>query len=265
MYSRAIHLDNVVLSYDVQGNGSRALLLFHGAGQDRSIFHQLPEALRSTYRLYAFDLFFHGESQWLTSNPVTKKDWADLLQIFCDDEQINTWDVLGYSIGARFALATVEAFPERTRNCFLVAPDGISTSPWYSLATTTAFGRQIFKQCLKSPSLLPDSLAMGVKLGALDSEAARFIEHQLNTAGKRDRVYQMWTTFRRLRFRKSTLARELNGHHITVHAYLGTRDIMIRPGPVARFLKRLKSTHLELIDTNHRRILTEALQRIARA
>jgi pimeloyl-ACP methyl ester carboxylesterase len=264
MYSRAINLNDAVLGYDVQGNGSRALLVFHGAGQDRSVFHHLPEALKATYRIYAFDLFFHGQSRWESDEPLEKKDWQALMKRFFEVEQVNTLDVLGYSIGARFALATLELFPEKVRACYLVAPDGISISPWYSLATGTAAGRRIFERCLSSPSLVPNGLELAVKLGILDSAAARFIDHQLNTAPKRDRIYHMWVSFRRLKFSRSTLRHLINSHSIVVFGYIGTRDIMVRTEPVRKFLKRLKSAHLEIIDANHRRILTEALERIAR-
>lgn len=264
MYSRSIEFSHGVVRYDVQGLGSRALLLFHGAGQDRSVFNQIPSQLSAKYRLYAFDLFFHGESEWRSDLALSKSEWRSIILKFAEDEQVEHWTVLGYSIGARFALATLETCPEQTHGCFLVAPDGIPSSPWFNTATQTILGRTIFKACMQAPSLMEHSLSLAVKVGSLDQATARFIEHQLNTGQKRQRVYAMWITFRNLRFRKKILQQLINSYHTPVRVYLAARDGMINEKPIRRFLKRLKSAHLEVIDSNHRRILNESLERIAR-
>jgi len=264
MYSRTLRVGHAVLAYDVQGQGSRALLLFHGAGQDRTVFHHLPESIKATYRIYAFDLFFHGESEWNSSSPVSKSDWKALLTRLCEDEQVDTWSVLGYSIGARFALATAEMFPRKTKTCFLVAPDGIADSPWFSLSTSTAVGRWIFHYCTQSPTLVPKTLHLASKFRLIDPDAGRFIEHQLNNTQKRERIYRVWTLYRDLSFDLDDLAETLAQHAIVVRAYVGTRDLMIRTEPIRKFLKRLKSAHLEVIDANHRRILSNALERIGK-
>lgn len=263
MYSRTIHLNNAVLSYDVQGYGSRALLMFHGAGQDRSVFKQVPARLTTDYRIYAFDLFFHGESQWNSTDPVSKSDWKRLLEAFCAAEQVEEISVLGYSMGARFALATLEALAGKIRACFLVAPDGMPSSTWFNIATQSTIGRRAFKFYLQHPERLQGLLRKARRLGILDAATVRFVEHQLDSEQKRTRIYATWTSFRNLRFDLSVLHRLIEAEQITFGVYLATGDKLVAEASVRAFLKRLQSAYLEVIDSNHRRVLSEALERIA--
>lgn len=263
MYSRAIQLDNAVLSYDVQGQGSRAMLMFHGAGQDRSVFKKLPETITRFYRVYAFDLFFHGESQWNGDDSISKAEWQLIIQKFREAEQVDKMDVFGYSIGARFALAIVESFPKQVTRCFLVAPDGLVGNPWFTIATGTLVGRKVFTHLMKNSRSLLRLLQMGRKLGALDPASMRFIEHQLDSETKRLRILRTWTTFRHFRFDPDGLRQLMDSSAILLTVFLATRDRIIPESGVRSFLKRLKSAHLEIIDSNHRRVLNDALGRIA--
>ncbi|MGC3945251.1 MAG: alpha/beta hydrolase [Chryseolinea sp.] len=263
MYSRAIQLGNAVLSYDVQGQGSRALLMFHGAGQDRSIFRQLPDTITRAYRVYSFDLFFHGQSVWNSEDAISKNNWQQLIRSFCETEQVDKMAVFGYSIGARFAIAVVELFPKQVTECFLAAPDGLVGSPWFSLATGTRLGRNIFSQLMKKPATLQRLLQLGGRLGAMDPTTLRFVEHQLDNDAKRLRVLKTWTCFRQLRFDPKELRQIVNSSAIPLTVFLATSDRMVPEATVRSFLKRLKSAHLEIIDSNHRRVLNEALVRIS--
>lgn len=263
MYSRVIRLDNAVLAYDVTGRGSHALLLFHGAGQNRAVFNDLPDELLSRYRLYAFDLFFHGESLWQNEAPITNDQWRRMLDVLCDQEQIDRLSVLGYSIGGRFALATLQVMPDRVQQCFLVAPDGLLSNPWFDLATQTRFGRTIFKKLMTRPGILQRVLPVAGWLRLVDPRMLRFIAHQLDTEEKRTRIFLTWTSFRLLRFDEKTLQRSLNAHGVTLAVFLATHDSLISASKVRHFLKRLKSVHLEVINANHRRVLSKATERIA--
>ena len=263
MYSRAIRVDNAVLAYDVQGQGSRALLLFHGAGQDRSVFANLPDGLTRTYRVYSFDLFFHGQSEWNEEDPVTKPRWAALMRQFLEDEQVGKLAVLGYSIGARFALATIESFPRQTTDCYLVAPDGLLSNPWFTIATGSVVGRSVFGHVMNHPKDLSRLFRLGSALRLIDPATLRFIEHQLDSSSKRQRIFKSWTGFRLLQLNLSALQRLLDSSGIRLIVFLATRDRLVPEQKVRTFLKRLKSAHLEIIDSNHRRVLNDALKRIA--
>ena len=55
------------LYYYREGDGNKVILLFHGFGQDHKAFDSWIDVLESDYTIFAFDLFFHGNSKW--ANP----------------------------------------------------------------------------------------------------------------------------------------------------------------------------------------------------
>ena len=113
-----LHIYALTLHYDRLGQGPRILLAFHGAGQTgQECFQSFADHLGSYYTVYAFDLFFHGQSLGLygTDNfsdrdVVDKHSWELFIQTFLDEKQIDQFDVAGFSLGGRFALATTECF-----------------------------------------------------------------------------------------------------------------------------------------------------------
>lgn len=263
MESRVIRAGNAALAYDVQGTGPHALLAFHGAGQNKFVFHHLPPGFATTYRIYSFDLFFHGESQWNAGHPLSKQEWTAVVRQFLETEKIGHFSVLGYSIGARFALATVEAFPEAITACFLVAPDGLITSPWFGLATGSQIGRNVFRGLMARPERMHRLLQIAGRTGILDSIAARVIAHQLDSPEKRERIYRTWTAFRLLTFDLPALQKVFDHHDVNLTVFLATHDRIIPATRVQKLLKRLKTAHLEMVNANHRRILNDALLHIA--
>ena len=127
---------NSTLSYRKSGHGNKALLLFHGFGQHHQAFAALSDKLAPYFTLYAFDLFFHGNSQWNEGEqPLEKVMWKDILTKFLDEHNIGKFSVLGFSLGGKFALVSLELFPAQVEQIILLAPDGVKTSFWYSLAT----------------------------------------------------------------------------------------------------------------------------------
>src|SRR5688572_20735740 len=102
------------LHYQKLGHGTKVLLAFHGFGQNSDYFLPVAEALGEQFTIYAFDLFFHGNS-WLEKEhaPLTKEFFTSLLQRFLAKEKVEKFSVTGFSMGGKFALAVLESFPER--------------------------------------------------------------------------------------------------------------------------------------------------------
>src|SRR5688500_16753590 len=124
------------LHYAKTGNGDKHLLVFHGFGQDMNVFEFLANSLSRHYTFYVFDLYFHGKSYWANGEQtLTKGEWKEIMKIFFSQNQIGNFSVAAFSLGGKFALATLESFPDKTKEIFLIAPDGIKTSFWYNLAT----------------------------------------------------------------------------------------------------------------------------------
>lgn len=240
------------LFYTKLGNGKEVLLLFHGFGQDNTAFTPLARSLSHRYTCYIFDLYFHGKSKWAhDEQPLEKKEWSTILQQFLLENQIDSFSLLGYSMGGKFVLATLEAYAERINKVFLLAPDGIKTSFWYNLATYPIILRKVFKSMINHPGRFLSISKTLNRIGVVDKGVLRFAEHQMNTTEKRQRVYYSWVVFRKLRFGLKALASHINQHHIPVTIIVGKYDKVITPASMNDFVKQLDQPRVVVIEAGH--------------
>lgn len=250
------------LFYVKVGHGSKNLLLFHGFGQSNHVFHEFAHILGDTYTCYLFDLYFHGKSEWTEDTPVTLDAWHSALKDFIDHHHIINFSVLGYSLGAKFAFATLKIFPTITSELFLLAPDGIKTSFWYSLATYPVVFRKFFKSMIDHPQRFFKLSNVLLKIGILDKGVVRFAEHQMDTEEKRLRVYKSWVLFRLLAFDMRDIARMINNHHISTTVIVGKYDKVIKAENMRYLLKHVHLYDLDVVDAGHNHLITEAVAQL---
>lgn len=247
------------LHYAKAGLGPAPLLIFHGFGQDHQVFEHWVKALENHYRLYVFDLYFHGQSTWPSRQPLEKSDWIKIMAQFFEQEEINSFDVAGFSLGGKFALATLEAYPEKVKKIILLAPDGIKTSFWYSLATYPIAIRNLFKSMVLKPGRFHALIRFFHALGLVNKGIVRFAESQMNTEEKRRRVYFSWVYFRHLRFDIPQMAVLLNQFKIPLLLIMGKYDKVIPVRNMNRLFNRLHQKKLEIIESGHNDLVRNAL------
>lgn len=250
---------NSSLAYQKSGHGKKVLLLFHGFGQRHKIFETLTEALSPHYTLYAFDLFFHGHSKWADETPLEKETWREIMVQFLAENKIERFSVLGFSLGGKFTLATLESFPDRIRQVFLLAPDGIKTNFWYSLATYPLLLRRLFKSMILKPGRLHAITSLLHILRVVDNGLLRFAESQMDTQEKRERVYYSWVVFRHLKFEMKTIARLIQTHSIQLTLVVGKHDKIITTENMLHLLRHLKDYHLEVLDSGHNGVIAGSI------
>jgi pimeloyl-ACP methyl ester carboxylesterase len=254
-----IDYKNSKLFYRKSGSGSRSLLLFHGFGQDHRVFDSWNESLSDAYTLYIFDIFFHGQSQWSSSDiPIEKEDWKSIMELFFKANNIDRFSLCGFSMGGKFALATLESFPEKTSDVFLLAPDGIKTSFWYSLATYPIASRNLIKRMIDRPARFHSIARFVSNMGLIDKGILRFVEYQMDTKEKRQRVYSSWVIFRHFRFDMTAIASLINTHHIRVMMIVGKYDKIITAQNMNLLLNKLVSPELKVLETGHNGIIAES-------
>jgi pimeloyl-ACP methyl ester carboxylesterase len=247
-----IHYKNARLHYHIIGNGAKPLLVFHGFGQDKEVFSDLSEALSNNYRFYIFDLFFHGKSEWNDGEqPLEKEFWKEIINQLIVTNNIKTFSVLGFSMGGKFALTTLEMFPLQVKEIFLLAPDGIKTSTWYSLATYPVALRGIFKSMILKPKRFNLITSFCYKLGLVDKGIIRFAESQMNTEEKRKQVYYSWVVFRHLKFSMSKMAAIINSNNISTTIVVGKFDKIITAKNMNKLAGKLQTCKVEVLETGH--------------
>lgn len=255
-----VHHRRNLLHYVKAGNGKEPLLVFHGFGQDHTLYVPLLKSLSTRYTLYIIDLFFHGKSEWNEGErPLEKSTWSNILHVLLQEQGIEKFSILAYSLGGKFALTTIESYPERINKVFLLAPDGIKTSFWYSMATYPKFFRSLFKSMILRHGRF---LWIANKLNesnAVDKGLIRFADYQMNTEAKRKRVYYSWVVFRRLTFDLRRIGALINKHNIRLTMIVGKYDKVIRPENMNRLLRHIRDYRLEVLESGHTGLIHESL------
>lgn len=258
-----IHHRKNVLHYVKAGNGKHPLLVFHGFGQDHTLYVPLLKSLSPRYTLYIIDLFFHGKSEWNEGErPLEKSTWANIINVLLQEQGLSTFSILAYSLGGKFALATLDAFPDRIKDIFLIAPDGIKTSFWYSMATYPKMLRRFFKSMIFHHDRF---LWIATKLNEsnlVDKGLIRFADYQMNTEAKRKRVYYSWVVFRHLTFDLKKIADLVNQHNIRLTMIVGEYDKVIKPENMKLLLKHVRRHRLEILPSGHVGLIAESLRYI---
>lgn len=253
------HYGNTILGYQKAGKGSESILLFHGFGQDNTIFNSLINELGDRFTLYSFDLFFHGQSKWLLDEtPLSKIFWKELLGQFLIKNNIEKFSLIGFSLGGKFALACLEGYPARINSIILIAPDGIKTNFWYSLATYPLALRSLFKSMIIKPGRFLSFVKLARLLKLADAGIIRFAKSQMDTEEKRKRVYYSWIVFRMLKFDMNDLAAIINTHKIQLTVIIGKFDKIITVKNVNRLLLLTRNHDLKVLEAGHNNLIEES-------
>jgi pimeloyl-ACP methyl ester carboxylesterase len=248
------------LFYTRQGHGPENMLLFHGFGQDHRAFDSWVAALANTHTLYIVDLYYHGQSTWPSPNtPLQKADWRAVVELLLAQHTLHRFSIAGYSIGARFALATAETFPERTSTVFLIAPDGIAGNAWYALATGSGPARRLFHSMIARHGRFLSAARALQLLRLVPANLVKFASFHMSTEARRARVYAAWVVFRRLSFSLRALATVFNAHRIGVVLIAGQHDPVIRGEGMLRFLRMLQHHYLATLDAGHSGLIARSL------
>lgn len=253
------------LHYVIAGQGRHPLIFFHGFGQDHSIYLPLIHELSNDYRLFIFDIYFHGGSEWhLGEQPLEKSEWSETIRSFLTENHIENFSLVGFSLGGKFALATAESFPDRIEKLFLIAPDGISTSFWYSMATYPILFRKFFRSMIDSYPRFQRFASLLNMLKLVDKGLIRFADYQMGTKEKRRRVYYSWVVFRHLKFEVRRLATLLNQYRIDTTVIVGRYDKVIVAERIQRFVERLEFGRLKVLESGHNGLIYESLPHLHR-
>lgn len=258
--SKFIQRETSRLHYVEAGQGSRTLLFFHGFGQDHTIYIPLIRSLSNDFRIFIFDLFFHGSSEWNEGEvPLEKQHWRAWMEDFMKQENISFFSMCAYSLGGKFAFATLELFPDRVKQLYLIAPDGVKTNFWYSLATWPWMMRKFFRSLIHHHQRFLFLANQLNKFHLVDKGLVRFALYQMDTPAKRERVFMSWVVFRHLRFSMPHIARLINDFGIKTTLIVGKHDKVITPAAMQHLLRHLSHCSFEVIDCGHTGLIYKSL------
>jgi pimeloyl-ACP methyl ester carboxylesterase len=246
------------LHYSVYGNGPKTLLMFHGFGQTMKQMRGMEELLASEYKIFSFDLFFHGFSEWKQDDsPIHYDFWQKMISALLLEEGVEKFGLLGYSLGAKVALSTFELFPDRTESLCLIAPDGLKSTPFYNIITSPMM-KGLFRNVIMHPELFKKMVAMLSSLRLVNKSVLRFASIQMNTRDKRRRVYYTWTVYKGFKPNVEHIITLINQKQVDVEIFTGKYDNIIKPSHVKPFADRIKHVRYSVLNSGHNNLLDAA-------
>ncbi|MCP1383649.1 alpha/beta fold hydrolase [Runella salmonicolor] len=248
------------LHYQTYGEGPRPLLAFHGIGQDHRCFLPLVNVLKKQYTFYLFDLPFHGKSPAMDTEKLSMAEWQDTLEVFLAENHLQTFSIVGFSMGGKFALATLQLFPNQIISCWLLAPDGITESPWYRLATRFWLTKKLFKFVVGNVEHFKKLAYPFQKLGLVEKSAVKFAQSTLATATQRERIYRSWVGFSTIQPDIPAVASIILKYKIDLKLFLGRFDAVLPASYVQPLMKRLPNSAPIILKTGHHRLIEKVAE-----
>ncbi|HEV8515478.1 MAG TPA: alpha/beta fold hydrolase [Cyclobacteriaceae bacterium] len=106
-------IDNVVINYDDVGDEKTPSIIFiHGFPLNKSMWAMQVDALKSTYRVIAYDIRGHGNSDAGDAEISIDLFVNDLINLM-DTLELDNAILCGLSMGGYIALRAIENYPER--------------------------------------------------------------------------------------------------------------------------------------------------------
>ncbi len=116
------------LSYCEWGEAqSPPLVLVHGGRDQKRSWDRVAGALSQTYRVVAFDLRGHGESDWVSDGDYGVMDHVFDLSSLADHLELETFTLIGHSLGGNITLRYAGLYPAKIKK--LVSIEGLGPSP----------------------------------------------------------------------------------------------------------------------------------------
>lgn len=257
--SKIVH-NNAEISYYVSGKGEEILLAFHGYGQSAMVYSNLASALPQ-YTIYSFDLFFHGISEWKSQNNIlTPEVWRQLLQLFLQKEQINDFSLLGFSLGGKVVMATYILYAPKVKNLYLLAPDGVTLSSWYILATQLQIGRKFFHFLIKNADFSAKMIDVLQYARLIHRKIGRFVKREMATEAQRNRVYNTWLLYRGLNTNLQSIIQCLTQGKQPVEIYIGKYDQVIHKKHVLPLFQEGIHYSYEVLPSGHTHLIESFCQ-----
>lgn len=248
-----IEVENGRLSYVKHPGGPNVILAFHGFGQDNKVFQEWVDIIKDEYTVFAFDLFYHGESN-RPYGTLSKKEWQAFLKAVLLKENISNFSTVGFSLGGRFAIASALAFPKKMNELILIAPDGVYLSIWFKLATKP-YTRWLFKYLMLNPNKLENLIAFNEKYKIVNPYIGDFVKKEMGDSTNRKRVYISWNHFKSLGYSKKELFKRFNQYPFKRRIILGSKDNIIKPSKILPIINNMGDFNVDILPMKHHQLI----------
>lgn len=116
-------------------------MLIHGLGSAATAWRLVTPALAVEFEVIAFDLPGHGETPYRHGLKMDPKSLGELVIANLDDLEVETFDLVGSSLGGWIALEMAAAHPDRVKSVTALAPAGLWRHPLSKVNKWTVINR----------------------------------------------------------------------------------------------------------------------------
>lgn len=243
------------------GNGNLAMLAFHGFGQTGSVYQVFEKILGPSYQIHAFDLPFHGQSRMSKfEDGISKEKLRDFFEEYIQANNLTSFILVGYSIGAKFTLNLVNFFPEKIERLILIAPDGLRINFWYQLATSTYISRRIFRFFMQHPGIFLKFADLLTFSKLIHPSVGRFAKSQMADDQIRQMIYYSWVNYRTLNLDIKKLGKVIDQHKIPSEIFLGEKDRVISADAVKPLIREFHHIQVHILPVGHSRLIEDTAE-----
>ncbi|MBS1748726.1 MAG: alpha/beta hydrolase [Bacteroidetes bacterium] len=251
------------IHYRAWGSGTKLLLCLHGFGETAHSFNVFEPLLCEAYTVIAVDMPLHGETLWNDDLLFTVNDIATVIDNIPEMHKRN-FSLMGYSMGGRIALQLYQYLPGRIEDLILIAPDGIKINIWYRFATQNRLGNLIFKHIMKNPAIFFKVTTALKKLGMINIGVYNYVHIHLQDADMRMRLYNIWTTMRRIKPDIPIVKSLIATNSTRVILIYGRFDRVIQFTTGEKFKKGIENfCSLHILNSGHRMLAEKNAAAIA--
>ena len=261
--TETIYAEDVSVSYTYHAGGDVFLFLFHGFGQTADVFQSFIPQVQATYSIIAFDLFSTLQDKTLNRKRdyISFEQWNMIIEKLCSIYSIQTFSVVSFSMGTRFAVSMLGEQAERIQRMVLIAPDGFGNTPWFRIATASWFTRKIFKRVMHYPAGIKCFAGMFHRMGLLNQITYRFIERNLETTSLTEKIYATWVYVRKLGLTQDVFVSNIKKSDIKILFILGRGDQLVASDVILEIAAAVQAQVIELERAHHK--LTQAIEESA--
>ena len=243
-----------VLKGEVFGGGPHLILCLHGFGNNRRMWGFLKKRLPEGVRMAALDMPFFGESEW---SGEQKPPGAAELKTLVEQLQATFPDtthlhLLGFSLGAKFALGIFQHSPSPIHSCLLISPDGLRIHPLYRFCIYNPIGRPLFKWTIRRPGFLLFGLRILYNLKIADAFKYRFVKKQFESRENRDLLRNVWIGYSNIRPDLKRVAERTVEWGTHWHVIWGEKDGILPTRLGRDFEKQVPGSVFHLVEGGHR-------------
>ena len=239
MQKNELHLTHGTISYHHYGNGPQLWLALHGFAQDGRVFAALAPYLPKDVCLIALDLPWHGGSDW-QKDSFSITDIQEAIELLLAEKQQVKYSLIGFSFGARLALALAREEAQRWESLVLLAPDGLPRRGWYAFFDhlPLVLKKQMARWFDRSELLLKWANKL-YEWKWLDAFSVKFVRQHLQTEANRKRLKGIWLSAAAFPTLQSSCSFLSKTSHQTLQLITGERDAVIPPASFAYLAQQI--------------------------